>query len=299
MRIGIDLGGTKIEGIALSAQGEQLWRERIATPKGDYQATINAITDLVARIESDLGESGSVGIGTPGAISPHTRLMKNCNSTVLNGQAFKEDLSAALKRPVAMANDADCFTLSEAIDGAASGAGTVFGVILGTGVGGGVVISRQLLAGPNAIAGEWGHNPLPVQFGSGHIPRHCYCGRKDCIETWLSGPGIEHSYFSRTGQQVSAVHLSEKVDAGDAVATDILSEYVDSLARALATVINVLDPEVVVLGGGMSNVASLYDTVPARWGDYVFSDVVSTRLVQATHGDSSGVRGAAWLWPAN
>lgn len=297
MRIGIDLGGSKIEAIALDAGGEQCWRQRVATPQGDYEAIIKAILGLVKKLERDLGVSGSVGIGTPGSLSLVDGSMKNCNSTVLNGRAFPADLARALQREVKVANDADCFTLSEASDGAASAAASVFGVILGTGVGGGLVVAKRLLAGPNAICGEWGHNPMPYRWSDAYQARACYCGRSDCVETWLCGPGFARSYFERSGVQLPASDIAQAVLTGDAIATACYRVYVDMLARALATVINVVDPYAIVLGGGMSNIETLCADVMACWDQYVFSDRVDTLLVQAKYGDSSGVRGAAWLWP--
>jgi len=276
MRIGIDLGGTKIEGIALDDAGSTLLRRRVATPQGDYRATIAALAALVGVIEAQTGRHGSVGVGMPGALSRVSGRVKNANSTCLNGQPLQDDLEAALSREVRLANDANCFALSEAIDGAGRGARVVFGVILGTGVGGGIVVDGQVLEGPNAITGEWGHNPLPLP-GDDDLPlRPCYCGRAGCIETYLSGPALER----------------ERVEDEDAA----LARYERRLARALAGVINVLDPDVIVLGGGVSNLDRLYDSVPRLWGEHVFSDHVATRLVKHAHGDSSGVRGAAWLW---
>lgn len=297
MRIGIDLGGTKIEALALGDGGRELWRQRVPTPAGDYHAILDAIVQLVARIERDIGVPGSVGIGTPGSLSAVDGLMKNCNSTALNGQPLHGDLARALGREVRGANDADCFTLSEASDGAGQGADSVFGVILGTGVGGGLVVSGRLLAGPNSICGEWGHNPLSYPRPGYHQSRACYCGRSDCIETWLSGPGFETSYFQQAGERVFAGEIAARALAGEPQALEVYDVYVDMLARSLATVINIFDPYVIVLGGGMSNVDSLYGDVIERWGKYVFSDRVDTQLRKAKHGDSSGVRGAAWLWP--
>ncbi len=291
MRIGVDLGGTKIEAVALTPEGEELVRKRVATPAGDYQGTVDAVASLIADLESDVGDTGSVGIGTPGSLSPSTGLMRNANSVVLNGQPLDRDLTAALDRPVRLANDANCFALSEAVDGAGAGHRTVFGVILGTGVGGGLVVDRQVLVGPNAVAGEWGHNPLPGE----HEGRPCYCGRSDCVEVFLSGPAFESDYASTTGEERPA---EEIVESTEPAATDLLERYVDRLARALAGVINIVDPDVIVLGGGMSNITALYEEVPRRWGRWVFSDAVHTPLVPNQHGDSSGVRGAAWLWPA-
>lgn len=298
LRIGVDLGGTKIEAIALDGAGKVLARRRIPTPAGDYEATVAAVADLVGKIEAELGRQGTVGIGTPGAISRATGLLKNSNSVCLNGRPLQHDLAAALGRPVRLANDADCFALSEATDGAAAGAGVVFGAIIGTGTGGGIVVNGRLLSGPNAIAGEWGHNPLPWPRPDEWPGRNCYCGKTGCIETFLSGPGFAQEYHATTGQLLTAREIVARAAAGSRRAEAALARYEDRLARALASVINVLDPEVIVLGGGMSNIASLYTNVPWLWGKYVFSDRVDTRLVKAKYGDSSGVRGAAWLWPA-
>ena len=294
--IGIDLGGTKIEAIALSPQGALLARRRIATPQGDYDATVHAVASLVATIEIELGERGSVGIGTPGAVSAKTGRMKNCNSVWLNGRPLGPDLEAALGRPVRMANDANCFALSEATDGAAAGAAIVFGVILGTGVGGGIVVDGHALEGANAIAGEWGHNPLPWPRDDERPGRACYCGRAGCIETFLSGPGLVADHARLTAERLDAIEIVQRAASGDAAAAVTLARYSDRLARALAHVINILDPDVIVLGGGVSNIDALYDEVPRVWSRYVFSDAVATRLVRNRHGDSSGVRGAAWLW---
>ncbi len=296
-RIGIDLGGTKIEIIALDAQGNTLLRERCATPRGDYAGTVRAIAGLVHSAERRLNCRASVGVAMPGALSPASGRVKNANSTWLNGQPLDQDLSQVLGRPVRLANDANCFALSEAVDGAAAGAEVVFGVIIGTGVGGGVVVHGRVLTGPNAIAGEWGHNPLPWPDHVGERPGPaCYCGQTGCLETFLSGPGMRHDYTLATGQQLDAPQIVECAARGEAAAVACLARYVDRLARGLASVINLLDPDVIVLGGGMSNIAPLYTQVPAHWGQYVFSDHVATRLRQAQHGDSSGVRGAAWLW---
>ncbi len=293
LRIGIDLGGTKTEAVALDrASGAELLRRRVPTERGDYDGTIRVIRELLEGIEGELGRGGTVGIGIPGTISPRTGLVKNANSTWLIGKPFDRDLEAALGRPVRLANDADCFTLSEATDGAAAGADTVFGVILGTGVGGGLVVRGQLVRGPNAIAGEWGHNPLPWP-GRDELPGHyCYCGKAGCIETFLSGPALERDF----GGKVSAAEVVRLAEEGDDKAEGVLSRYEDRLARALASVINVFDPHVIVLGGGLGNVRRLYREVPRLWGEYVFSDAVDTKLVPPKHGDSSGVRGAAWLW---
>jgi len=287
LRIGIDLGGTKIEALALDGAGREVFRKRVPTPRGDYAATIAAVSSLV----KEIGE-GSVGVGIPGAASQVTGLVKNANSTWLIGKPLKEDLENALRRPVRLENDANCFALSEAVDGAGKGASVVFGVILGTGVGGGIVVDGKVLVGANAIAGEWGHNPLPAPTAADLPHPACYCGRIGCIETYLSGPGLSRDHESRTGRRLSA---EEIVSLGD----QSLERYEERLARALASVINVLDPDVIVLGGGMSNVARLYTEVPRRWGRHVFSDRVATRLARPVHGDSSGVRGAAWLWGKN
>jgi fructokinase len=270
-RIGIDLGGTKIELIALDGDGAEIYRKRVPTPQGDYAATVQTVADLVLEFEAVGKTSASVGVGMPGALSRATGLVKNANSTCLIGHDLKGDLGRALGREVRLENDANCFALSEAVDGAGKGAAVVFGVILGTGVGGGIVVDGRVLVGPNAIAGEWGHNPLPLPRKEDLPLRDCYCGRKGCIETYLSGPALER-------------------DGGN------LGQYQERLARALAGVINVLDPDVIVLGGGISNIQSLYANVPQLWRGHVFSDQVATRLLPPVHGDSSGVRGAAWLW---
>jgi len=293
LRIGIDLGGTKTEAIALDrASGAELARRRVPTERGSYEATIRTILDLVTGLEAELGQSGTVGIGIPGTISPRIGLVKNANSTWLIGKPFDKDVAAALGRPVKLANDADCFVLSEATDGAAAGALTVFGVILGTGVGGGLVVNGRLVSGPNAIAGEWGHNPLPWPGHDEQPGHYCYCGKTGCIETFLSGPALERDF----GGGSSAADIVTLAARGDDKAEGMLSRYEDRLARGLASVINVFDPHVIVLGGGLGNVARLYREVPKLWGEYVFSDGVTTKLVPPKHGDSSGVRGAAWLW---
>lgn len=323
LRLGVDLGGTKIEIIAFDAHRRELLRRRIPTPQGDYRATVAAVTALVRETENALGARGSVGIGTPGALARETGRMKNCNSTCLNGQPLKADLEHSLGREIRLANDANCFTLSEAVDGAAAGARVVFGVILGTGVGGGLSVDGRLLDGPNAIAGEWGHNPLPAfRFANARADRAptghhaatgealvhpwpddrelpgpaCYCGKRGCIETWLSGPGLARDHVRYGGEDLPAHEIVQLAQAGYGPCSATLARFEERLARALATVINVVDPEVIVLGGGLSNIARLYDTVPRLWPRYVFSDRVATRLVPPHHGDSSGVRGAAWLW---
>jgi fructokinase len=296
MRIGIDLGGTKIEGLAIADDGRERLRRRIASPRGDYAKTLNAVRGLVLDIEQATGAIGTVGVGIPGAISPATGVIKNSNSTWLNGRALAEDLSRLLDRPIRFANDANCFALSEATDGAAAGAGVVFGVIVGTGTGGGVVVHRRVLVGANAIGGEWGHNPLPAARGLESPGPPCYCGRSGCIETFLSGPALARDYADGGGADATAQEIADRAAAGDALADAALARYEDRMARALGSVINLLDPDVIVLGGGLSNIERLYERVPRLWAPYIFSDRVVTRLVRAMHGDSSGVRGAAWLW---
>jgi len=296
MRIGIDLGGTKIELAALEPDGAIALRERTATPAGDYAATVEAVGRLVDEAERRTGRRGSVGVATPGARSLATGLMKNANSTCLNGMPLRDDLERRLGREIRMANDANCFALSEAIDGAARTCGTVFGVIVGTGVGGGVVVQRRALEGANAITGEWGHNPLPLPAEADLPLPACYCGRAGCIETYLSGPGMAADHERAGNGRLAPAEIAARADAGDAACAATLDRYEDRLARALAGVINILDPDAIVLGGGLSNIARLYDAVPKRWGNYVFSDSVVTPLRRARHGDSSGVRGAAWLW---
>ena len=295
-RIGIDLGGTKIEGVVLAVDGSIRLRERVATPAGDYRATLGAVADLVCSLESQYGGRCSVGVGTPGALAPGDGRLRNANSTCLNGHPLDRDLSARLGRPVRIANDADCFALSEAIDGAGQGAGSVFGVIVGTGTGGGIVIDGRLLHGPNAIAGEWGHNPLPWPADEERPGPPCYCGKHGCVETFLSGPGLAHDYAGGP-TKYSAEQIVARATAGEPAAEACLKRYEDRMARCLAIVINILDPEVIVLGGGLSGIGRLYRNVPQLWGRYVFSDIVRTRLLSPAHGDSSGVRGAARLWP--
>lgn len=301
MRIGIDLGGTKIEAIALAdaaaGAGATLLRHRIPTPAGGYSDILNAVAELVAFTERETGQAGTVGIATPGAISPATSLLKNSNSTVLNGKPLDRDLEARLGRPIRMENDANCFALSEAMDGAAADARVVFGVILGTGVGGGVVVDRQVHVGRNKIAGEWGHNPLPWARADELPGNDCYCGKRGCIETFLSGAGVARDYLARSGQQRTAVAIAEAATAGDPLAKHCLDIYLDRLARSLASIINVLDPDAIVLGGGLSNLTCLYPALPALLQSYTFSADTGTPIVRALHGDSSGVRGAAWLWP--
>lgn len=299
MRIGIDLGGTKTEFIALNPDGKALKRFRHPTPFADYEGSIELIRENVCLIESALGETGSVGIGIPGSVSPASGLVVNANSTWLNGRDLLADIQNALDRPVRLANDANCFALSEAVDGAAAGAHSVFGVILGTGVGGGIVIDQQCISGPNAIGGEWGHNPLPPDSNDPIEDRPCWCGRLNCTETWLSGPALEHQYAKLTGKRLKAADIAIAAEAGQSAANNLLSSYERRLARALGAVINLLDPDVIVLGGGLSNIDRFYRTIPEFWLDYIFAESVTTRLVPAMHGDSSGVRGAAWLWPEN
>ncbi len=299
VRYGIDLGGTKIELVALGPGNEELFRKRVDTPAGSYPDTVDAIRILVSEADSVLaiGSQATVGIGIPGTVSPSTGLIKNANSTCLIGKPLPSDLETALSRPVRLANDANCFALSEATDGGAAGYEVVFGVILGTGVGGGLVRDRRCLTGRNGIAGEWGHNPLPwPDPGLGETPGpECYCGLKGCIETFLSGPGLARD----AAMGMTAQEVADAAQAGDVSAAAALERYAQRLAKSLATVINVYDPDVIVLGGGLSNIGSLYERVPQLWDAYVFSDTVETRLVPPRHGDSSGVRGAAWLWPAD
>lgn len=295
VRIGVDLGGTKIEIIALAEDGSTLVRRRIPTPAGDYAATIEAIATLVESVERELQCEARVGIGTPGTPSRRTGLMKNANSTVLIGKPLEADLTARLGRAIRMTNDANCFTLSEAADGAAADARVVFGVILGTGVGGGIAVEKRILEG-HGIAGEWGHNPLPWPQ-PGELPGElCYCGKRGCMETFLSGPSLTREYIGAGGERISPSEIDQRANGGDERALAVLRTYEDRLARGLATVINVLDPDAVVFGGGVSNLCRLYETLPNLLPKYVFSDAVDTRLHQAAHGDSSGVRGAAMLW---
>ena len=299
MRIGIDLGGTKIEGIVLDADGTERARLRVDTPEGSYEAGVQAIVDVVRALEKQVGTRCSVGMAHPGAISPATGLIKNANSTRLNGHPLDKDLERMLGRPVRLANDANCFAVSEASDGAAAGLGIVFGVILGTGVGGGIVISGRVLQGVNGIAGEWGHNPLPWPLGDETAGPHCFCGRSGCIETYLSGPGMLRDHRLHGGSAASTHAIVAGSVAGDAACEATMARYEQRLARALAHVINIVDPDVVVLGGGLSNIERWYKSVPRLWNDWIFSDHVDTALVRHVHGDSSGVRGAAWLAGGN
>ena len=300
MRIGVDLGGSKIEAAALDKDGRELARRRVAAPRGDYSATVAAITALVTGIEADLGRGPArVGIGIPGTVSPATGLVKNANSTWLIGQPLDRDLAAFLGRPVRLANDANCFTVSEAMDGAGAGAACVFGVIIGTGCGGGIAINGRAWTGANAIAGEWGHNPLPWMTQDETPGPDCYCGRRGCIETFISGTGLAADHLRVTGERLSADEIAAAAEAGSLDARATMARHEERMARALATVINLLDPDVIVLGGGVSKVERLYANVPRLWQPYLFSDSVTTELLPARHGDASGVRGAAWLWPAD
>ena len=299
LRIGIDLGGTKIEGLALD-EGREVARVRVATPRDDYVATVEAVAGVVAALERQAATTGSVGLGIPGTVSPGTGLVKNANSTWLIGRPLGADFEARLGRPVRIANDANCFAVSEAADGAAAGARVVFGVILGTGVGGGVVVDGRALEGPNAVAGEWGHNPLPWMAEDERPGPACCCGQSGCIETFVSGPGLAADFARMARRDETPETIVAAAAAGELAASAALYRYERRLARALAGAVNVLDPDVIVLGGGLSNVARLYETVPGLWGGFVFGagdrEPVRTRLVRARHGDASGVRGAAWLW---
>jgi fructokinase len=300
VRIGIDLGGTKIEAIALSRAGGEIGRHRVRTPR-DYARSVEAVSSLVEELERDTGETGTVGVGIPGTIVPRTGLVKNANSVWLNGRPLGRDLERRLGRPVRLMNDANCFALSEATDGAAAGARVVFGVILGTGVGGGIVVDGECMSGTNLVAGEWGHNPLPWLTAEESPGPPCYCGKRGCVETWLSGPGFERDHLERTGEALSSHEIVHAAESGDPAALATLARYHDRLGRALASLVNVLDPDVVVLGGGMSNIDGLPEAAYGALRNYVFAagageEPIATRIVRAAHGDSSGVRGAAWLW---
>lgn len=297
LRIGVDLGGTKIEAIALDNAGNAPLRRRRPTPAGDYRGTIAAVVSLVTELEAELGRKGTVGLGTPGSLSPTTGLIRNANSICLNNRPLDRDLSEALDRPVRLANDADCFALSEAVDGAGAGAKSVFGVILGTGVGGGLVVNRQLLAGPNAIVGEWGHNPLPWPDDRERRMSLCYCGRQGCVETFLCGPALEREFYDATKTRLTVPEIVAEAENGEIIAEMTLRRYEERLARSLALVINIIDPDVIVLGGGLSKIVRLYTNVNTFLRQHVFSDSLLTQLKPPVHGDSSGVRGAAWLWP--
>ncbi len=292
LRVGVDLGGSKVEALVLASDGRELARRRIPTPAGDYPATVEAVAVLVESLEAEAGgRAAAVGVGTPGALDPRTGLVHNANSTCLIGKPLDRDLSRRLGRPVHLANDADCFALSEAVDGAGAGRRVVFGVILGTGVGGGIVVDGKLVAGPNAIAGEWGHNPLPWPEDGERPGPPCYCGRRGCVETFLSGPGLTKD----SGTSWEPAEIVRRAAAGDLACEAALKRYEDRLARALAIVINILDPHAVVLGGGVSNLERLYSAVPPLWKGRVFCAEPATELLKARHGDSSGVRGACWL----
>ena len=296
IKIGIDLGGTKVEVIAMDHDRRELLRRRVRTPQDDYRAILNVIVDLVHYAEGHIGTSYTIGVGTPGALSRATGKLKNSNSTCLNGTPILEDLEQLIGRPVHMSNDANCFALSEAVDGSGAGASVVFGVIVGTGCGAGIVVNGSVLAGLNGVAGEWGHNPLPWATDEERPGPDCYCGKRGCIETYLSGPGMACDHQMSTGRKLRPETIVRHASAGDAASEATMARYEDRMARALAHVINILDPDVIVLGGGMSNIARLYQNVPKLWGRYAFSDRVETKLLPARHGDSSGVRGAAWLW---
>ena len=297
MHIGIDLGGTKIEAIALDEEGRTLSRVRVPTPKGEYDASLAAIVELVHRLEREIGRDGTVGIGIPGTVSPKTGLVKNANSVWLIGQPLDQDIAACLGRPVRCANDANCLAVSEATDGAARGASVVFAAILGTGCGAGIAVDGRAFAGPNGVAGEWGHNPLPWPHDHELPGPACYCGQSGCLETWISGTGLEHDHHRTSGEWLSASEICARADAGDRTAEATLEWYENRLARGLSHVINILDPDVIVLGGGLSNVERLYQSVPRLLSRWVFGGEAETPIRRALHGDASGVRGAAWLWP--
>lgn len=294
-RLGIDLGGSKIEAVVLDGSGQMVYQQRIDTPTHDYRAILSSIRYLLEQAESSAGLRLEVGLGTPGALSPKTGLLRNSNTVCMNGQDLLADLEQELQRPVRIQNDANCFALSEAMDGAAADYSVVFGVIIGTGTGGGLVFNKQLITGPHAIAGEWGHNNLPW-LQPFDVPRPCYCGKHGCIETYLSGPGLAGNVESLTGQALSSREIVQLAEQGDEVFIQQMDHYYDQMARALAHVINIVDPDAIVLGGGMSNIAGIYREVPARLEQYVFSDFVATKILPPKFGDASGVRGAAWLW---
>lgn len=296
MRIGIDLGGTKIELVVLGAGGRILRRERVPTPRGQYDATLRAMADLVERAEKDQQRRCTVGVAIPGAIAASTGLVKNANSTALIGHPLDTDLAGLLGRPVRVANDANCMALSEATDGAAAGADVVFGIIAGTGVGGGVCVGGRVIAGANRIAGEWGHNPLPVHTADELPGPPCYCGKTGCIEAWLSGPALAAQYEARSGKALRGTEIAAAAEAGDATARDIMELFFDRFARAVATLVNILDPDAIVMGGGLSNIDALYRELPERARRYAFTPEGPIRILKNVHGDSSGVRGAAWLW---
>ena len=296
MRIGVDVGGTKIEAVAIDDDGNVRLRRRVSTPRGHYEATLRVIADLVSSFLGEIREPCSIGVGIPGAISPVSGLVKNANSVWLNGKPLDRDLERLVGQPLRFSNDANCFALSEATDGAAAGAAVVFGVIVGTGTGGGLFAHGRVLEGRHRIAGEWGHNPLPWPESDEWPGPACYCGRTGCIETFLSGPGLARSYHLRTAQVVDALDVARRADEGEPEAVEALAMYEHRMARALAGLINVLDPDAIVLGGGLSNIDRLYTNVPRLWTQFVFSDRVETPLLKAAHGDASGARGAARLW---
>ncbi|TLG78956.1 ROK family protein [Methylocystis sp. B8] len=296
IRIGVDLGGTKIESIALNPAGETLARRRVPTPAHDYAAIINAVATLVHDIESDIGRRGAVGVGAPGSIAPHTGLVRISNTAVVNGKPLNADLAQALGRSVRIANDADCFALSEAIDGAGRGAGVVFGVILGTGVGGGLIVNGKIVEGRNRLAGEWGHTPLPWMTPDEYPGVSCFCGHSGCIETFLCGAGLSREHERRSGELLPATEVAALAEAGDPSALASLDRYQDRLARALAMIVDIIDPDAFVLGGGLSNIARLYEGLAARVGKHALIEDLDTKILPNAHGDSSGVRGAAWLW---
>ena len=296
MRIGIDMGGTKIEGIALAENGEELFRKRIDTPRNDYDGTVKAITGIVNVLESETNQKGTVGIGIPGAISPKTGLVKNANSTWIIGKDFEHDLATALCRKVRLANDANCLAVSESVDGAGAGAKVVFAIILGTGCGGGIAIDQKVHAGPHGIAGEWGHITLGWMSPEEYPGEECFCGKRGCLETFVSGTGFENEYERQTGNRISGYKIIELLEQGDDTAEKVMRTYENRLARGIATLTNFLDPDVLVLGGGMSNISRIYQNLPALIVDWVFGNEFTTPIRPARHGDSSGVRGAAWLW---
>jgi len=296
MRIGIDMGGTKIEGIALAENGMELFRKRIDTPRNDYDGTVKAISGIVEELESETNQKGTVGIGIPGAISPQTRLVKNANSTWIIGRNFEHDLATALGREVRLANDANCLAVSESVDGAGAGAKVVFAIILGTGCGGGIAIDQKIHAGPHAIAGEWGHITLGWMSAEEYPGENCFCGKRGCLETFVSGTGFENEYERQTGTRISGHEIIMLIEQGDDTAEKVMRTYENRLARAIATVVNFLDPDVLVLGGGMSNISRIYQNLPVQIVDWVFGNEFTTPIRPAKHGDSSGVRGAAWLW---
>ena len=295
-RIGIDLGGTKIEGLLIDLEGRELARQRIKTPRHDYHGTLRTLRELVERLEAEGGANATVGLGMPGSISPRTGLGQNANSTWLNGKPFAKDLAAALARPVRVANDANCFALSEVVDGAGAGARTVFGVILGTGTGGGLVVDQHIVDGPNGTGGEWGHMPLPWSEADEHPGALCFCGRRGCMETWVAGPFLEADHTRATGDRLSATDISARAQEGDAVAAATLQRHASRLARGLALIVNITDPDVIVLGGGLSRLTHLYDVLPDQMAPWILSDRPSVAIKPPVWGDAGGVRGAAWLW---